>query len=609
MADVPTSILVADCGSVATKVGLIDVVAGEYRLIGATRTLTTADPPYSDIMLGVRQGIMQIEALTGRRLLDAQNALIKPTRVDGDGVDAFVAVTNAALPLHAVVIGLSRDYSVASAQQAVNGTYAVVDHTIAVDEESGRWGTTASDGRAGGASGSVEKLAALRPDIIVMVGGIDGGAVTPLREMANIVAAVGAAMDQAARPLVIFAGNRHARSDVAERIGGLMQVTMVDNVFPALDQMNPAPLQAEIENLYRKRQIEAIPGFDKLAAWSEKGVMTTADAYTRVAEYLARKYQLRVLALDLGAGATTLIRTDGVQMKRAVVEEYSVGYGLDALLERVGIETLLRWLPAPFEQSQVHAQLLNQAVRPHVVPTHWQDLTSLNAAGREILKYAAGVWSARSGHSHSTEMSVESMSRKHQNGHTPQDHALTDSDLILLTGAPIARGSKPTALLLMLLDALDVRGIFSVAADAVGLVPAMGAVAAVNPEAAAQALENDCLVTWGTVFVPDVAARAGEPVVMNVLVEPSRGGKLEADVKLGSLELIPLGEGEKANVELRTGRGVTWRNHIKGSTFKREVQGGTVGLLIDARGRPLPFEAGTERQRDKIQQWMWEAGA
>lgn len=601
MAELATSILVTDVGAVATKVGLVDRVAGEYRLIGATRTLSTTDAPYDDMMLGVRQGIMQLEALTGRRLLDAQNALIKPTRIDGDGVDAFVAVTSAALPLHAVVIGLSRDYSVASAQQAVNSTYAIVEHTIAVDEESGRWGTTASDGRAGGASAAVEKLAALKPDLIVMVGGIDGGAAVPLREMANIVAAVGAAMDEAQRPLVIFAGNRMARGDVAERIGSLMPVTMVENVLPTLEQSNPAPLQAEIENIYRQRQIETLPGFDKLAAWSEKGVMTTADAYTRVTDYLARKYQLRVLALDLGAGATSIIRADGAHVKRAIVEEVSMGYGLDALVERVGIENILRWLPTAFETEQVHAQLLNQAVRPYVVPTHWRDLTALNAAGREVLKHTANVWIQQA--------RVREMGASNGSAQTETAHAFVDSDLILLSGAPVARGSKPTALMLMLLDALDVRGIFSVAADAVGLVPAMGAVAMVNPEAAAQTLENDCLVTWGTVFVPEITARGGEPIVLNITVEPARGGKVEADVKFGSLELIPLGEGEKANVELRAGRGVSWGKSVRGNVFKREVQGGTVGLMIDARGRPLPLAENMERQREKMQAWIWEAGA
>lgn len=590
MAELPTCILFADVGAAATKLGLIDLVAGQYRIIGTTRTPTTAGAPHYDVMVGVRQAVLQLQALTGKRLLDRQNALIRPARADGDGVDAFTAVTSAAMPLRTVVIGLSRDYSVTGAERAVNSTYAIVDHTIAVDEESGRWGTTAQDGRAGGASASVEKLAILRADVIVMVGGIDGGAVAPLREMANIVAAVGAATDESQRPLVVFAGNRQARGQVAERIGSLMEIRMVENVLPALDRLNPGPLQAELENIYRQRQVEKIPGLHKLAAWTERGVMTGTDAYTRVAEYLARKYQLRVLALDLGAGATSLIVTDGKQLKRNIVEEWNMGHGLEALIDSAGIENIMRWLPASFEETDVHAQLLNQAIHPTATPTRWHDLTVLNAAGRELLSRVAQTW---------------------------QDDpvlSLMDSDLVLLGGAPVARGSKPSALLLMLLDALDVRGIFSVAADNFGLAPALGAVAVVNPEAAAQALESDCLVTWGTVFVPQVAPRAGEPVVLNVRVQPARGGRLEAEVKLGSLELIPLGEGEKAEVEIRGGRGVQWSKSmnvsgsVKSNVFKREVQGGSAGLLIDGRGRPLPMPDNPQL-RDKMQEWMWEAGA
>jgi hypothetical protein len=340
-----------------------------------------------------------------------------------------------------------------------------------------------------------------------------------------------------------------------------------------------------------------LPGFDKLAAWSEKGVMAATDAYTRVAEYLARKYQLRVLALDLGAGSTTLIRSDSNSTRRAVVEEVSMGYGLEGLVERVGSDELQRWLPSQLELAEVHASLLNQAVRPHIVPSRWEDLTALNVAGREILKHSSRVW----------QHQLLAGALGSSNGHNGS--GLADSELVLLTGAPVARGSKPTSLLLMLLDALEVRGIFSVAADSVGLVPAMGAVAAVNPEAAAQALENDCLVTWGTVFVPEVQANPGDSIAMTVHVEPARGGKLEADVTGGSLELIPLGEGEKANVEIRAARGVNWGPSAQGSVFKREVQGGTVGLMIDARGRPLPLAENLERQRELIQKWMWEAGA
>lgn len=584
MSDTPTSILVADIGAVATKVGLIDAVAGEFRLIGSTRTLTTDAPPHSDVAVGVKQGLLQLEMLVGRRLLTDTFELITPARPNGDGADTLVAVTSAGLPLHAVVIGLSRDYSVASAQRALTCTYATVDHTIAVDEESGRWGTTAQDGRAGGPSAAVERLASAHPDLIVMVGGIDGGAVAPLCEMANIVAAVGAALDESQRPLLIFAGNRQARTDVAERIGGLLEMRVVDNVLPTLDQPNPEPLQREIENVYRERQIENVPGMDKIIAWSGAGVMTAADGYARVVRYLAQKYQLRVLAVDLGAATTVLLRADGERLTQAIVEEVSVGYGMSSLLHDGGLERLARWLPSGLDLKEVHANVLNHSVRPWTMPSRAQDLYALNAAARETLLHGVNAW------------------------RSDPTLVLAENDLIVVSGAPVAFGAKAGALMTMLLDALDVRGIFSIAADPTGLAAAVGAVAGVNGEAAAQVLENDGLVTLGTAFVPQILTTGTEGLALTAVVEPTRGGRLTAEVKLGSLELIPLGEGEKANVSIRPHGGVDLGVPLKSGVFRREVQGGSAGLLIDARGRPLPVLENLERQREKAQQWLWEVG-
>jgi hypothetical protein len=594
--------LIVDVGAVATKVGLVEQAGGEYRIAGATRTVTTDAPPYADVTLGVRQGILQLQALTGRRLLDERNELIRPAQPDGDGVDAVAAATSAALPLETVVIGLSRDYSVASAHRAVTGTYAVVEHTIAVDEESGRWGTTAADGRAGGPSAAVEKLAALEPDLVVMVGGTDGGASVPLAEMANIVAAAAAATDESKRPLVVFAGNAEARTLVIDRLGGLVDVRVVDNVLPELERPNPAPLQAEIESIYRSRQMARVGGLDKLGGMAESGLVTSADAYTRVAEYLAVKYQLRVLAVDLGAATTALVYASDSDVRRALVEEVNVGYGLAGLVRRAGLENLMRWVPASFEGEMIsraapgklleddcvtaaaHAALLNQSIRPWTTPAGAVELAALNAAGRYALSFSAQMWRA---------------------GNAPP---LSEVDLLLLGGAPPARGGKPGATILMALDALGLSGIFSIAADTVGLAPALGALARINPQAAAQALESDCLSTLGTAFVPNIPARMTQGPAMKIQVEPARGGQLQAQVDVGSLELIPLGQGEKAQVEIRPQFGVNFGPAFRGGVFRREVQGGTVGLIVDARGRPLPLPESIERHRELVQEWLWEMG-
>ncbi|MGB8645319.1 MAG: glutamate mutase L [Anaerolineae bacterium] len=578
----PESILIADCGAVATKVALVDRVGSEYRLIGVTRTITTVEPPGSDIMLGVVRAISQLETMTGRALLNDQGELITPEAETGEGVDALVAVTSAALPLHSAVVGLSRDLSVASACRALASTYATVDTTIAVDEETGRWGTTAQDGSTGGPSASVEGLAASHPDVIVMVGGVDGGAITPLLELANIIASIGSAMEEGARPLVLFAGNREARAQVAERIGSTLEFRAVDNVLPMLDHENPAALQNELEAIFYERKVKTIPGFAKLSAWSARPIVHTLQSYARVAQFLARRYAFLVQALDFGGATLGWIRADAAKTTRALLPDIGMAYGLDRLVDRIGLDRLARWLPTSISLDDATAWWLNQSLRPWTTPIRPEERIVLNAAAREAM--ALGIESQRSS--------------RHQ-----------EADLVLLSGAPIARGGKPSALLLMALDALDICGIFSIAADITGIVPALGALAAVNAEAAAQVLERDGLVTLGTVIVPNLSPYLAEGNVLQASVTTPKGGQIQVQVAPGSLELIPLGTGEKAQVEIRPARGVDLGVPLTKGVFRREIEGGIVGLVIDARGRPLPFTGTLDQQRERTQEWLWEVGA
>jgi hypothetical protein len=578
----PESILFADCGAVATKVGLVDRIDGEYRLVGVGRAQTTVEPPVADIAVGVRRAIGELESLTGRHLLSDEGDLITPEGANGVGVDDFAAATSAALPMRVAVMGLSRDFSVASALRALTSAYVVLDRSIAVDEESGRWGTNGSDGRAGGSSEAVENLASSRPDLVLMVGGSDGGAVGPLLEMANILACISAAMEGGTRPLVLFAGNREARAQVAERIGSLVEFRAVDNVRPGLDSENLGPLQLELDRIFYERRVKHLPGLDTLSAWSAKPVITTASAYELVARYVAKRYGLRVLAIDLGGATTVLIRADPTQATRALSADFGLAYGLDRLITRVGLDHVARWLPKSLTVDHAHAQVLNQGLRPWTTPILEEERLALNGAAREILALAA---------------------EQVLNGYT------SATDLVLLSGAPLERGGKLNALMALALDSLNLCGTFSVAADLTGLAPAFGVLAAVNPGAAGQVLERDGFVTLGTALVPTIPGRLGDGPAVQARIETAMGGRLEVQVGAGSLELIPLGLGEKARVELRMGSGVSLDSPEKGGVLVREMEGGVVGLVIDARGRPLPFAVDLEQQRERSQRWLWDLGA
>jgi len=57
----PESILIADIGSVRTKVGLVDQVGDAHRVIGTGASLTTVGTHGNDALIGVRSAIEQIQ--------------------------------------------------------------------------------------------------------------------------------------------------------------------------------------------------------------------------------------------------------------------------------------------------------------------------------------------------------------------------------------------------------------------------------------------------------------------------------------------------------------------------------------------------------------------
>src|SRR5690348_10614940 len=91
------SILVADCGTVFTKVSLLGLVEGQYRLMARGEAPTTVNPPHNDITRGVIQAIREIEYITGHHFVsdDPEGQIVSPEQPGGDGIDVFVATVSA----------------------------------------------------------------------------------------------------------------------------------------------------------------------------------------------------------------------------------------------------------------------------------------------------------------------------------------------------------------------------------------------------------------------------------------------------------------------------------------------------------------------------------
>jgi hypothetical protein len=139
------------------------------------------------------------------------------------------------------------------------------------------------------------------------------------------------------------------------------------------------------------------------------------------------------------------------------------------------------------------------------------------------------------------------------------------------------------------------------------MLPALGALAPVHPPAAAYLFDRDCLVLLGTCVVPLGAPPSGTPVAVQVTVEYAEAGTINIEVPYGSIEVIPLRPEQRASLRVKPSAGFRIGTDEPGKPVQtkpgEEIKGGLIGLIIDARGRPLVLPSAPQERISRLLAW------
>jgi len=157
------SILATDCGSTTTKAILIEKVGEEYRLIVRGESPTTVEAPFEDVTKGVLNAVREVEELSGRKILEGE-VIMTPRNQKGEGVDIYISTSSAGGGLQMMVGGVVKTMTGESAARAALGAGAIVMDVLA-----------SNDGRL--PHERIARIRHLRPDMILLSGGIDGGTI------------------------------------------------------------------------------------------------------------------------------------------------------------------------------------------------------------------------------------------------------------------------------------------------------------------------------------------------------------------------------------------------------------------------------------------------
>lgn len=588
-------ILATDCGSTTTKAILIEKRGEEFRLAFRGEAPTTVEAPFEDVTRGVLNSVMEVEELSGIKLLDGER-IIKPGATEKVGCDTYISTSSAGGGLQMMVAGVVLTMTGESAARAALGAGAIVMDVIA-----------SNDGRL--PHEKIERIRTLRPDMILLSGGVDGGTVSHVVELAELIAAA----DPKPRfgigynlP-VIYAGNIAARELVHQTLKDKSALEIVENIRPVLERENLGPARHKIHDLFMEHVMAHAPGYRKLMEWTDVPIMPTPGAVGLLIENLGRSKNISVLGVDIGGATTDVFSVFSGVFNRTVSANLGMSYSISNVLAEAGEQNIMRWLPMRLSAAEVRNRIRNKMIRPTTIPSTLEDLKLEQGIAREALRLAlehhksmaVGLKGVQQ------ERTISDAFSQTRTGETLV--SMMELNLVVGSGGALSHAPRRAQAALMLLDAFQPEGITRLTVDSIFMMPHLGVLTEVHPEAAYEVFEKDCLVHLGTAIAPVGSARPGSKCV-SVTVRPDNGQPISADVRFGDIQVLPLKVGESATAVVQPERGFDVGNGY-GKSIEARVEGGLSGVIIDCRGRPLSLPAEDSARMELLNKWAVQMDA
>ena len=589
------SILATDCGSTTTKAVLIEHVSGEYRLTYRGEAPTTVEAPFEDVTRGVLNAVMEVEELSGRKIID-NDKIISPAS-ETSGVDIYISTSSAGGGLQMMVAGVVKSMSGESAERAALGAGSIVMDIIA-----------SNDGRL--PHEKIKRIRELRPDMILLSGGIDGGTISHVVELAEILAAANPQprLGQDYKLPVIYAGNNKAQADIRETLGEMVDLDIVENIRPVLERENLEPSRDKIHDLFMEHVMQQAPGYKKLMSWTDAPIMPTPGAVGSLIEMIAEKEDITVVGVDIGGATTDIFSVFQGKFNRTVSANLGMSYSICNVLAESGLDNVLRWVPFDIDRKELTNRIGNKMIRPTTVPQSLEELFIEQSIAREALRlsfkqhkeFAVGLKGVQK------ERTISDAFDQTTSGESLVN--MMDLNLLVGSGGVLSHAPRRQQSAKMLIDSFMPEGITQLAVDSIFMMPQLGVLAHVDKKefgeearkAALEVFHKDCLIRLGTCITPVGRSKAGD-VVMTAELEMPDGDKIEQQLIKDQIIKIDAPY-ESISALLRPAKNMDIGAGA-GEEVKTDIYGGTVGIIFDCRDRPINIPSDPEKRLESLRSW------
>jgi len=589
------SILATDCGSTTTKAILIQKIENEYRLTHRGEAPTTVEAPFEDVTRGVLNAVMEIEELAGKKILNGDEIMTPQT--ESGGVDIFISTSSAGGGLQMMVAGVVKSMSGESAERAALGAGSIVMDVMA-----------SNDGRL--PYEKIKRIRDLRPDMILLSGGIDGGTISHVVELAEILAAANPQprLGQNYKLPVIYAGNKNAQKQIKETLGNMVDLDIVDNIRPVLEKENLEPSRDKIHDLFMEHVMQQAPGYKKLMSWTDAPIMPTPGAVGSLIEMIADKENISVVGVDIGGATTDIFSVFQKKFNRTVSANLGMSYSICNVLAESGLDNVLRWVPFDIDRKELTNRIGNKMIRPTTVPQSLEELFIEQAIAREALRlsfkqhkeFAVGLKGVQK------ERTISDAFEQSGSGQSLVN--MMDLDLLVGSGGVLSHAPRREQSAKMLIDSFMPEGITQLAVDSIFMMPQLGVLANIDKEnlgeearnAALEVFNKDCLIRLGTCISPIGNVKTGT-TVLSVKLEFSDKTVIEKDIQKNELYRIKA-EYEPIKAEIIPHKKMDIGSGT-GEPINTTIYGGLVGIILDGRDRPISIPADPQERLSYLNDW------
>jgi uncharacterized protein (TIGR01319 family) len=553
------------------------------------------EAPFEDVTKGVLNAVMEVEELSGRTILDGDK-IITPDN-GTSGVDIYVSTSSAGGGLQMMVAGVVKSMSGESAERAALGAGSIVMDVLA-----------SNDGRL--PHEKITRIRQLRPDMILLSGGTDGGTTTHVMELAEILAAANPRprLGQNYKLPVIYAGNNKAQDSIKKTLGEISDLDIVDNIRPVLEQENLEPSRDKIHDLFMEHVMAQAPGYKKLMSWTDAPIMPTPGAVGSLIEMIAKKENISVVGVDIGGATTDIFSVFEGKFNRTVSANLGMSYSICNVLAESGLDNVLRWVPFDIDRSELTNRIGNKMIRPTTVPQSLEELVIEQAIAREALRlsfiqhkeFATSLKGVQS------ERTISDAFEQSSSGQSLVN--MMELDLLVGSGGVLSHAPRRQQSARMLIDSFMPEGITQLAVDSIFMMPQLGVLANIDKEelkddasqAALEVFDNDCLIRLGTCVTP-VGSIKPNSKMADVTLTFNDGTVKDLVINEGTLEMMEYPY-EEVKVSIKPVRGIDV-GAGKGEALDSVIYGGVVGLIFDGRNRPITLSKESNKRIDSLLSW------